>query len=115
MSQSSWTAGLQPQLTLEGDWQLQLNLGYEAPVRQAQFTTLASYVTDLAVTKRWAEAWQVSLNVRSPRFRNWETRTEGAFQAEDFVWTQWRTGLTLTYRFERGAKAEERRQRGSIR
>ena len=115
VSQSSWTAGLQPQLSLEGDWQLQLNLGYEAPVRQAQFTTLASYVTDLAVTKRWAEAWQVSLNVRSPRFRNWETRTEGAFQAEDFVWTQWRTGVTLTYRFERGAGAEERRQRGSIR
>ncbi|MEL6143107.1 MAG: hypothetical protein AAFU67_16010, partial [Bacteroidota bacterium] len=69
----------------------------------------------IGLTKRWGDRITVSANLRSPRyFRN--IVSSSTFQREEyFEWTTWRSSLSFQYRFEKGASADERRQRGSIR
>ncbi len=112
---ATWSGALRTQIQLPADIGIQARFNYNARYKDAQTIRRGQYLIDLGLTKQWNKKFTLTLNVRSPRFQVQETFRPDFRQEEYSEWTNWRTGLSLQYRFERGAGAEERRQRGSIR
>ncbi len=112
---ATWSGRLRLQTKLPGDLRLQGSFFYEGRYKDVQSIRRARYDGSLAISKQWNKKLTVTLNTFSPRWRRGEL-FRPSFQQEDyFAWTGWRTSLSVQYRFEKGADAESRRQRGSIR
>ncbi|OAV43767.1 TonB-dependent receptor domain-containing protein [Lewinella sp. 4G2] len=114
-SGGAWRGSLRTQVQLPREINLSAFCAYNGGRRDAQELIRANYITDFSLSKKWSDQYTLSLNLRSPRFRNTESFRPSFTQTEDFTWTGWRAGLTLRYQFDRGAGSEGRRARGSIR
>lgn len=111
----SWSSGLRMGIELPAEFEFQARVSYNAATESAQIRQLAIVNADFGLSKAWGEQFSMSLNVRGPRYRFIEGRTAAFEQRIRSWWTGWRTRLTATYRFERGAESRARRARGSIR
>ena len=112
---AGWSGRLRLQTTLPGDLKLQGSFYYEARYKDVQSIRRAYYDGSLGISKQWNKKLTLTLNTMSPRWRRSELFRPTFTQDDYFAWTAWRTSLSLQYRFERGAAADQRRQRGSIR
>lgn len=111
----TWAGSLRASLELPGDVRFQGSYRYSAARRDAQGVNKATYYANFSLSKEWKGRYTVSANVRSRRFFNSERFRPTFTETEDFQWTGWRTALSFRYRFEKGARADQRRSRGSIR
>lgn len=114
-SGGTWAGSLRASLNLPGDVRFQGSYRYSAARRDAQGINKATYYANFSLSKEWKGKYTVSANVRSRRFFNSERFRPTFTETEDFQWTGWRTALSFRYRFEKGAKSDQRRSRGSIR
>ncbi|MEM6769752.1 MAG: hypothetical protein AAF597_04120, partial [Bacteroidota bacterium] len=101
--------------TLPWDVNLQGQLRYGAPRKDAQSIERANYYGTIGLSRRWDRKLTVTLNARAPRYMANNQFRPSFVQEEYFQWTGWRFGANVQYRVEKGAKADERRQRGSNR
>ncbi|MEM1214492.1 MAG: TonB-dependent receptor [Bacteroidota bacterium] len=114
-AQNSWWTSTRLNIQLPMDFVVQGRFFYTAPFEDAQVLHKAQYNGDLGVSKNWSKKWTLSLNARSPRWYA-SRRTRPTFVENDYrEWTRWRFNLRLQYRFEQGAEAGQRQQRGRIR
>lgn len=112
---ATWSGRVRLQTKLPGDLRLQGSFYYEGRYKDVQSIRRARYDGSLAISKQWNKTLTVTLNTYSPRWRRGELFRPSFQQADFFAWTGWRTTLSVQYRFEKGAEAEGRSQRGSIR
>lgn len=111
----SWSGRIRVSVELPAEVDFQGSLFYQAPFQDVQSTTLSFISPDFGLSKQWGESFTLSANVRGPRYRNIDFSIADFSQTNRMRWTGWRFSLTGTYRFEKGAGSEGRRQRGSIR
>lgn len=112
---ATWSGSIRAQLTLPWEVNLQGRFAYRAPRKDVQSIQRANYSGTIGLSRRWDRKLTVTLNARAPRYNASSDFRPSFVQEEYFQWTGWRFGATLQYRFEKGANADERRQRGSIR
>ena len=112
---ATWSTNVRAQYEIGAVTTAQLRVGYDGRTEDIQTINYGTFNGDAGLSRKFGTKVTVSANVRAPRyFRNATFRP--SFRQEDyFEWTGWRYGLSLAYRFERGAGSEERRGRGSIR
>lgn len=112
---ATWSGSIRAQITLPWEVNLQGRLAYGAPREDAQSIQRANYYGTIGLSRRWNRKLTVTVNARAPRYNQEFTFRPSFTQEEYFEWTGWRFGANVQYRFEKGADASERRQRGSIR
>ncbi|WP_273447361.1 TonB-dependent receptor domain-containing protein [Neolewinella agarilytica] len=112
---ATWSGSLRAQVTLPLDIDLQARLAYSAPRKDAQSIQRANYYGTLGLSRRWSSKIMASFSVRAPRYQRSSQFRPSFVEENYFEWTGWTFGANVQYRFEKGAKADERRQRGSIR
>lgn len=115
VSGGTWEGSFRASLELPKDIRFQGSFYYGAARRDAQGINKSRYTADFSLSKEWKDKYTLSANLRSRRFYNSERFRPTFTETENFQWTGWRTALTFRYRFEKGARAEQRRNRGSIR
>ncbi len=111
---ATWSASLRTQLKV-GESNFQLRVAYDARSEDVQTINYGTYTADASWSRKLGEKITLSVNVRSPRFFRTATFRPTFRQEDYFQWTGWRYGLSVAYRFERGAESAERRGRGRIR
>jgi outer membrane receptor protein involved in Fe transport len=114
-SGGTWSSSIRASLNLPKDIRFQGSYRYSAARQDAQAIDKAQYYANFSLSKEWKDKYTVSANVRSRRFFNSESFRPTFTETEEFQWTGWRFAMTFRYRFEKGAGAEQRRNRGSIR
>ncbi|MTB51453.1 TonB-dependent receptor [Lewinella sp. W8] len=112
---ATWTASIRAQIRLPKELSFQTRIGYNAYREDAQSENPGVFNGSAAISKEWDNKYTVTVNVYAPRYFRENTFLPTFRQEDFFQWTGWRFGLNLQYRFEKGARAEGRRQRGSIR
>lgn len=112
---ATWSGSLRTGLDLPKDISFQSTLYYQARFKDVQVVRDPVYFLRLGLSKQWNRKFTLTANLSSPRFNN-QTVTLSTFtEVEESQWTRWRGSLNFQYRFENGAQARARRQRGSIR
>lgn len=114
----TWTNRLQVQSDLPFDIRIQGSLSYQAPERNSQLEELEVIYADFGLSKKWTKRLTMTINVRNAfASRKWRaTINRPSFtQYQEEVWQGRRISFGLSYRFDKGAGSEGRRQRGSIR
>lgn len=112
---ATWTGSLRSGIDLPKDISFQATLYYQAQYKTVQSVRAPQYYLRLGLSKQWNKKFTLTANLSSPR-QNAVTNALPTFtETEDSQWTRWRGSLNFQYRFEQGAGARERRQRGSIR
>jgi outer membrane receptor protein involved in Fe transport len=112
---ATWSANLRTQLQVGKGGSLQARINYNARSEDVQSINFGVWTGELGVSQRIAQQFTVSARVRSPQYFRSQTFRPTFRQEDYFQWTGWRYGLTVAYKFERGADSEGRRVRGSIR
>ena len=112
---ATWSANLRAQLKVGEGGSLQARINYDARSEDVQTVNFGVYTGELGASQRIGKQFTVSANVRSPRYFRSQTFRPTFIQEDYFQWTGWRYGLSVAYRFERGAGSEGRQSRGSIR
>ena len=112
---ATWSAGLRVQYQLNPATSAQLRVGYDARTEDVQSINYGTYNGEAALSQKIGEQFTLLATVRAPRYFRSATFRPTFRQEDYFQWTGWRYGLSLAYRFERGADSEGRRGRGSIR
>jgi outer membrane receptor protein involved in Fe transport len=112
---ATWSSSLRSNIDLPKDISFQAVLYYDAPFKTVQSIRAAQYYLRMGLSKQWNNKFTLTANLAAPR-RNASTNTLPTFTEEEKnQWTRWRGSLNFQYRFEKGAGARARRQRGSIR
>lgn len=112
---ATWSGSIRAQVALPGEVNLQGRFAYEAPREDVQSVQRANYYGTVGLSRRWGRKLTATLNARAPRYQQSSIFRPSFTQEEYFEWTGWRFGANVQYRFEKGAEASERRQRGRIR
>lgn len=112
---SRFEGGLRASVDLPNDLNLQSSLQYRSPYRDVQTTQIAQYYWTTGISKQYNKKVTITFNISSPRIYGEDQTLPNFTQTDRGQWTRWRSNLNVQYRFEKGAGARERRQRGSIR
>lgn len=112
---STWTSGLRLQFDLPKDISIQAQGNYRARRKTVQILNRANYTGSFSLSKQWNDKWTLTLSTRSPIWWDSQVFRPSFVIEERGRWVGWRSMLNLQYRFEKGARASGRRNRGSIR
>jgi len=112
---ATWNGGLRFQLDLPGGLSFQSRLTYQARQKNVQMMRRATSNVVAGISKQWNDRFTLTLSTRGPNWGRVDVYRPSFTFTERGRWTGWRVGLNLQYRFEKGAKAESRESRGSIR
>lgn len=113
---STWSASLRGQLRLPHSIEFQGNLSQQGRyLETVQGGGRGWTWVDFALSKGWDNGFTLTCSARGPRFMETFIDLPSVQEEEYFRWTRWRGSVNVRYRFERGAGADARRGRGSIR
>ena len=112
---ATWSSGLRVQWDLPKDISFQTRVSYRARHKTVQMLQRGNYQGSASLSKQWNNRLTISLNTFSPNWWIVEVFRPSFQLEEDGRWTGWRSSLNIQYRFEKGAKSDQRRGRGSIR
>ena len=112
---ASWSGALRMQFDFSKDISFQSRFSYSARRKTVQMLERANHYVAASLSKQWGKKLTLTLSTRSPRWGAVEIFRPSFFLTDRGRWTGWRTQLNLQYRFEKGAKADSRSGRGSIR
>ncbi|MEM9931703.1 MAG: outer membrane beta-barrel family protein [Bacteroidota bacterium] len=112
---ATWSGAFRSSINLPKDISFQSTLYYQARFKDVQTVRDPIYYLSLGLSKQWNRKFTLTANVRSPRYSLQTTTLPTFTERSEDRWTRWRASLNFQYRFENGAQARERRQRGSIR
>ncbi|MEO0340430.1 MAG: outer membrane beta-barrel family protein, partial [Bacteroidota bacterium] len=112
---ATWTTGLRLQFNLPKDISIQTQGNYRARSKTVQVLNRANYAGSLSLSKQWNDKWTLTLTTRSPVWWDMQVSRPSFVLEERGRWVGWRSMVNLQYRFEKGARSNGRRNRGSIR
>lgn len=112
---ATWTGSLRSDIELPKDISFQATLRYQAQYKTVQSVRDPQYNLRLGLSKQWSKKFTLTANLSSPRQIIQSSFLPTFTENEVNKWTRWRGSLNFQYRFEKGAGARARRQRGSIR
>lgn len=112
---ATWSTSVRAQYTFDEKTTAQLRVGYNGRNEDIQTVNYGTFNGEAGLSRKFGGKFTLSANVRAPRYFRSSTFRPSFVQDDYFVWTGWRYGITLAYKFEKGAGSEGRRARGSIR
>ncbi|MFK8165497.1 MAG: TonB-dependent receptor [Lewinella sp.] len=112
---ATWSGSLRSNIDLPKDISFQAVLYYDAPFKTVQSIRDPQYYLRMGLSKQWDNKFTLTANLAAPRIQSSSNTLATFSETERNQWTRWRGSLNFQYRFEKGAGARERRQRGSIR